>query len=140
METINTPEELHTHEMNEYAKSLSKPKRTRKKKVTEDPLMVVETNEPKPCVTCKKKKIVKLPEYNPMEDFFYSGEELRQVYAYLLENSKLKDPNIAEYTKRIFKDVTGFELSIQGCLGCQSAKWRRMFRIHAKQRYNVDLK
>jgi len=110
------------------------------KKKKDELLFVEETNETKPCTTCKKKKIVKLPEYNPMEDFFYSGEELRQVYAYLLENSKLKDPNIAEYTKRIFKDVTGFELDIQGCLGCKSSKWRRMFRIHAKQRYNVDLK
>ena len=102
------------------------------KKKKDELLFVEETNETKECATCKKKKIVKLPEYNPMED-------IRQVYAYLLENSKLKDPNIAEYTKRIFKDVTGFELDIQGCLGCKSAKWRRMFRIHAKQRYNVEL-
>ena len=140
MEKFNTPEELHAHEMNEHGKSL-KPKRTRKKKGDEQ-LFVEETSttETKPCKTCKKKKDLKLPEFDPQEDFLYAGDELRQVYAYLLETKKLTDPNIAEYSKRIYKDVTGQELNVQGCLGCKSSGYRRTFKYWCEKRYNVILK
>jgi len=95
----------------------------------------------KPCKTCKKNKKLDLP--TPTQDIInpiiWGEEQIQEVYTYLSETSKLRDPQIAEYSKKVFKDITGFELDLTQCMGCKSAKWKRMFRVHVESKLGIKL-
>jgi hypothetical protein len=116
-EKLKTPDDLLRKELNEHGKTLGKKK---------------------PCKTCKKKK--KLDLGGEIEiDQIYNEEDIRQVYGYLTENSKLTDPNIAEFSKKLFKEVTGQDLDVNGCMGCKAGKWKRLLKFWSEKRYNVIL-
>lgn len=72
-------------------------------------------------------------------DIIVTEEELKKVYSFLSENKKLLEPSIGEYSKKVFKDVTGQDLDVSGCLGCKGAKWKRLFQHWAEVKYNVKL-
>ena len=116
-EKLKTPDDLLRKELNEHGKTLGKKK---------------------PCKTCKKKKKLDLGE-DIERDLLWSLEEVIQVWGYINETKKLTDPNIAEFSKKVFKDVTGQELDIQGCFGCKSSRWKRVYQHGVKQLYNHQL-
>ena len=94
------------------------------------------------CSECKKNEELKelpLIEDIIQSDLLWTEEELKQVYSYLMENKKLLEPSIGEYSKKVFKDVTGQDLDVHGCLGCKGGKWRRLFQHWAEVKYNVKL-
>jgi hypothetical protein len=95
----------------------------------------------KPCKTCKKKQELKLsePTLDIVNPLIWELEDVKLVYSYLTETKKLTDPQIGGFSSKLFKDVTGEELDIVGCMGCKSAKWKRMLKYHTKRLYNYDL-
>jgi len=96
----------------------------------------------KKCHNCKKNQDLDLP--TPTQDIvnpiIWGDEDINTVYTYLSETSKLRDPQIGEFSKKVFKDITGFELDLTQCMGCKSAKWKRMFRVHAESKLGIKLK
>ena len=126
-EELKTPEDLHRYEMNEYAKTLSKPKRTSKKKSGGE------------CKECKKKELItELPE---VEDIIIpTYDDIVKVYNILQVPNRLKDPINLSLAEKIFKEVTDQELEVRKCFSCKGSSHKRMFVYHAKEKYGIELK
>lgn len=101
--SINTPEELHTHEMNEYAKTLSKP--TKKKE----------------CKTCKKKEpVTELP---PIEiETLVSEEEVKFLYTEM--SSKSYSDELYAQLNIIYSML--FQEPLDRCSGCSRRQYRKV--------------
>ena len=104
--SINTPEELHTHEMNEYAKTLSKPKTTRKKKE---------------CTSCKKKpEVTELP---PIEiEPLVSEEEVKFLFTEM--SSRSYSDELYNQLNIIYSML--FQEPLDRCSGCSRRQYRKV--------------